>query len=70
MIPPTPVLIIPIACSFIAAILLAFASVSPPTWDKVSFFDTNANGELTRFGLFGYTGSLPTLGWYFPGNIG
>ena len=72
--------------TFVAAILLLFvrminsyhqpfphpaqASISSPTWDRISFLNTNANGEETHFGVFGFTGSDTHIGYYFPGNIG
>ena len=41
------------------------ASVSAPTWNSVSFL----NSEGIHFGVFGYTGSQTHVGWYFPSPI-
>ncbi|KAI0081885.1 pali-domain-containing protein [Panus rudis PR-1116 ss-1] len=56
--------------TFAATVLLIFASVSSPTWERISFLNTNANGGITHFGVFGYTGSDTHIGYRFPGNIG
>lgn len=37
-------------------------SVSPPTWNSVSFLNANQYS----FGVFGYTGSKVHVGYYFP----
>jgi hypothetical protein len=42
---------------FAATVLLVFVSVSPPTWNKISFLDVTQGGKTTQFGVFGYTGS-------------
>ncbi|KIK97098.1 hypothetical protein PAXRUDRAFT_825266 [Paxillus rubicundulus Ve08.2h10] len=47
---------------FSAMVLLIFVSVSAPTWDSISFL--SANG--LAFGVLGYTGSKPHVGYYFP----
>lgn len=49
---------------------LTQASVSSPTWERISFLNTNANGGITHFGVFGFTGSDTHIGYFFPGNIG
>ncbi|PFH53729.1 hypothetical protein AMATHDRAFT_45196 [Amanita thiersii Skay4041] len=51
---------------FAAAVLLIFVSVSPPTWDSISFLDvTQRNGNEVHYGVFGYTGSKTTIGYQF-----
>ncbi|KZT00850.1 pali-domain-containing protein [Laetiporus sulphureus 93-53] len=55
--------------TFAAMVLLIFASVSTPTWNAVSFLNTNVDGVSTHFGVFGYTGSNTSVGWYFPTGI-
>jgi len=47
---------------FSAMVLLIFVSVSAPTWDSISFLNTNG----LSFGVLGYTGSKPHVGYYFP----
>ncbi|KAH7908423.1 hypothetical protein BJ138DRAFT_1091299 [Hygrophoropsis aurantiaca] len=47
---------------FSAMVLLIFVSVSAPTWNKVSFLNTAGRS----FGVFGYTGSKPHVGYAFP----
>ncbi|WOO81003.1 pH-response regulator protein palI/RIM9 [Vanrija pseudolonga] len=39
--------------SFAAMVLLLFASVSPPVWDKISFLDVRTPAGETVFGVFG-----------------
>ncbi|GBE81214.1 pali-domain-containing protein [Sparassis latifolia] len=56
--------------TFAAMVLLIFASVSPPTWNPISFLNTNVGGVSTHFGVFGYTGSTTHVGWHFPSGIG
>ncbi|KAJ3484707.1 hypothetical protein NLI96_g5465 [Meripilus lineatus] len=56
--------------TFSAMVLLIFASVSAPTWNSVSFLNTNDGGTVTHFGVFGYTGSGTSVGWYFPPPLG
>ncbi|KAI0342009.1 pali-domain-containing protein [Trametopsis cervina] len=51
---------------FAAMVLLIFASVSAPTWDRISFL----NSEGLRFGVFGYSGSSTHVGYKFPSPIG
>ncbi|KAI0758355.1 hypothetical protein BC629DRAFT_1126250 [Irpex lacteus] len=51
---------------FAATVLLVFASVSAPTWNRISFL----NAEGLRFGVFGYTGSQTHVGYHFPDPIG
>ena len=45
---------------------LTQASVSAPTWNSVSFLNT----EGIHFGVFGYTGSDTHVGYRFPNPIG
>lgn len=45
------------------------ASVSAPTWNSISFLNANAGGTVTHFGVFGYTGSGTSVGWYFPPEL-
>ncbi|KAF9227450.1 pali-domain-containing protein [Gyrodon lividus] len=47
---------------FSAMVLLIIVSVSAPTWDSISFLNTNG----LSFGVFGYTGSKPHVGYDFP----
>ncbi|KAK7692654.1 hypothetical protein QCA50_004287 [Cerrena zonata] len=56
--------------TFAATVLLIIASVSSPTWERISFLNTNANGGETHFGVFGFTGSDTHVGYFFPGSIG
>ncbi|KAI0930344.1 hypothetical protein AcW1_009062 [Taiwanofungus camphoratus] len=56
--------------TFAAMVLLIFASVSAPTWNSVSFLNTNVDGTSTHFGVFGYTGSKTHVGWNFPSGVG
>lgn len=51
---------------FAACVLLIFASVSPPTWNAVYFLNAGTGAGSTRFGVFGYTGSKTSVGYYFP----
>ncbi|EGO00258.1 hypothetical protein SERLA73DRAFT_160204 [Serpula lacrymans var. lacrymans S7.3] len=53
---------------FAAMVLLIFVSVSAPVWDRISFLNTNVGGSSLQFGVFGYTGSQRTVGYYFPTN--
>ncbi|KAI0633420.1 pali-domain-containing protein [Trametes polyzona] len=56
--------------TFAAMVLLIFASVSAPTWERISFLDAPTGGSTTHFGVFGYTGSDTHVGWFFPGALG
>ncbi|KAI0674969.1 pali-domain-containing protein [Trametes maxima] len=56
--------------AFAAMVLLIFASVSAPTWERISFLDATTAGATTHFGVFGYTGSKTHVGWFFPGALG
>ncbi|KAI0769343.1 pali-domain-containing protein [Trametes elegans] len=56
--------------AFAAMVLLVFASVSSPTWERISYLDASTGGSTTHFGVFGYTGSDTHVGWYFPGSLG
>ncbi|KII92365.1 hypothetical protein PLICRDRAFT_37134 [Plicaturopsis crispa FD-325 SS-3] len=51
---------------FAATVLLVIATVSSPTWEKISFLDVTMNGETTHFGVFGYTGTKVHIGYFFP----
>ncbi|OCH93092.1 pali-domain-containing protein [Obba rivulosa] len=55
--------------TFAAMVLLIFASVSAPTWNSVSFLNTNVSGASTHFGVFGYTGSPTHVGYKFPPGV-
>jgi len=46
-----------------ATILLVFVSVSPPTWNTISFLDVSYHSELIKFGVFGHTGSHISIGY-------
>ena len=54
---------------FAACVLLVFVSVSPPTWDSVYFLNTGTGAGRIRFGVFGYTGSSTSVGYYFPAPL-
>ncbi|KAK2464332.1 hypothetical protein APHAL10511_003789 [Amanita phalloides] len=55
---------------FAAALLLVFASVSSPTWERISFLDVRSGTTTIHFGVFGYTGSKASIGYHFdPPNI-
>jgi len=54
---------------FAAMVLLIFASVSVPIWDKVYFLKSNIGGQAIRFGMWGYTGSAKHLGYNVPSSI-
>ncbi|KAJ2955550.1 hypothetical protein NUW54_g14730 [Trametes sanguinea] len=56
--------------AFAAMVLLIFASVSSPTWERVKFLNAPTGGSVTHFGVFGYTGSDTHVGWFFPGSLG
>ncbi|TFK94636.1 pali-domain-containing protein [Polyporus arcularius HHB13444] len=55
---------------FAAMVLLIFASVSSPTWERISYLDVPNGGSTTHFGVFGYTGSKTHVGWFFPNGLG
>ncbi|CDO76185.1 hypothetical protein BN946_scf185037.g8 [Trametes cinnabarina] len=55
--------------AFAAMVLLIFASVSSPTWERVQFLNAPTGGSVTHFGVFGYTGSDAHVGWFFPGAL-
>ncbi|KAJ7462260.1 pali-domain-containing protein [Mycena galericulata] len=48
-----------------AAVLLTFASVSAPTWDKISFLNAGSGADTTRFGVFGSTRTHLSVGYRF-----
>jgi hypothetical protein len=54
---------------FAACVLLIFVSVSSPTWDSVYFLTTGTGAGRIRFGVFGYTGSSTSVGYYFPAPL-
>ncbi|KAI5119174.1 hypothetical protein M0805_000628 [Coniferiporia weirii] len=54
---------------FAAAVLLIFVSVSAPTWNSISFLDVSTGGQSTHFGVFGYTGSGRSIGYFFPSQV-
>lgn len=46
-------------------------SISSPVWEKISFLDVTVGGKTTHFGVFGYTGSNPSVGYTFaPDRLG
>ena len=55
---------------FAAAVLLIFVSVSAPTWESISFLNVDTGGTELHFGVFGYTGTGTSIGYYFPSNLG
>jgi len=56
---------------FAATVLLVIVSVSSPTWEKISFLTVNHGGQVTNFGVFGYTGTKPHIGYTFaPDRLG
>lgn len=40
-------------------------SVSAPTWNKIYFLDANKSSQDIHFGVFGYTGTGTSFGYYF-----
>jgi hypothetical protein len=40
-------------------------SLSAPTWNRISFLDVGLLGRDIHFGVFGYTGSKPSIGYRF-----
>jgi len=51
---------------FAAMVLLLFVSISVPTWSKVSFLNVGASGtDQLKYGVFGSTGSSPSVGYHF-----
>ncbi|EIM83060.1 pali-domain-containing protein [Stereum hirsutum FP-91666 SS1] len=50
---------------FTAMVLLVFVSVSAPTWNKIYFLDANKSSQDIHFGVFGYTGTGTSFGYYF-----
>jgi len=51
---------------FAAMVLLLFVSISVPTWSKVSFLNIGESGpHQLKYGVFGSTGSSPSVGYYF-----
>ncbi|KZV85811.1 pali-domain-containing protein [Exidia glandulosa HHB12029] len=54
---------------FAACVLLVFACVSAPTWEKISFMNVDTGGSTLHFGVFGYTGSGTHVGYRFPPSL-
>lgn len=60
-----------------AAVLLVFASVSSPTWERISFLDVINGSKIIHYGVFGHTGTKVHIGYTFdlpgssfnPGNL-
>ncbi|KDR74992.1 hypothetical protein GALMADRAFT_226641 [Galerina marginata CBS 339.88] len=51
---------------FAAMVLLIFVSVSVPTWSSVSLLNVGPpTANQLRYGVFGFTGSKPSVGYYF-----
>ncbi|KAG6887464.1 hypothetical protein C0995_015064 [Termitomyces sp. Mi166 len=50
---------------FAAAVLLVFVSVSVPTWNEISFLNVGTGADQVRYGVFGSTGSKPSIGYNF-----
>ncbi|KZO97749.1 pali-domain-containing protein [Calocera viscosa TUFC12733] len=48
---------------FAAMVLLIFASISVPVWNKVTFLNATWDGAEVDFGAWGYTGSQRMLGY-------
>ena len=40
-------------------------SVSSPTWEMISFFDVGVGSGQVHYGVFGFTGSTPAIGYLF-----
>jgi len=52
--------------SFAAMVLLLFVSISVPTWSKVSLLNIGQSGpNQLKYGVFGSTGSSPSVGYFF-----
>ncbi|KIY68014.1 pali-domain-containing protein [Cylindrobasidium torrendii FP15055 ss-10] len=49
--------------SFAAMVLLVFVSVSVPTWNIIYFLKSGTGSSVTRYGVFGYTGSDVHIGY-------
>lgn len=43
------------------------ASISSPTWDKISFLDVGTGRNEVHYGVFGYTNSKTAIGYNFQG---
>ncbi|KAF9479046.1 pali-domain-containing protein [Pholiota conissans] len=50
---------------FCAMTLLIFASVAVPTWNAISFLNIGPNGGTLKYGIFGFTGSSTSVGYFF-----
>jgi len=50
---------------FCAMTLLVFASVSVPTWSAISFLNVGSGAGQLKYGVFGFTGSSPHIGYLF-----
>jgi len=53
---------------FAAMVLLIFVSVSSPTWQSVSFLHVGSGSSTVRYGVFGFTGHSPSVGYRFQDN--
>lgn len=40
-------------------------SVSSPTWEVISFLDVGVGRDQIHYGVFGFTGSTPAIGYLF-----
>jgi len=40
-------------------------SVSSPTWEVISFLDVSIGSDQIHYGVFGFTGSTPAIGYLF-----
>jgi len=40
-------------------------SVSSPTWEMISFLDVGIGSSQVHYGVFGFTGSTPVIGYLF-----
>jgi len=54
---------------FAAMVLLIVVSVSAPIWENVSFLDVTSGGRTIHFGVFGYTGSRTSVGYFFDPSV-
>ncbi|KAF8589037.1 pali-domain-containing protein [Ramaria rubella] len=54
---------------FAAMVLLVFVRVSSPTWESISFLDVTTGGHTIHFGVFGYTGSGRSVGYFFNPSV-
>jgi len=54
---------------FAAMVLLIFVSISAPVWERISFLDVTTGGRTIHFGVFGYTGSPRSVGYFFDPTV-